>query len=259
MVIWRTSLATLVVVVAAGLAYGQKACAPPACGSCGGCQKDDCQKGEFQKDCGKGGKGCSQGCGLVTCCGECQSCTMTCGAMEIEGSCFRCACTTICLPASVGNDRCGKGCDPCDPQDCGKGGKGCGDLFNLWTCKPRVKKHLLVKQVVVCDLPVVVCNVDEGKGGERAKGGKDCDCHGKSEAVPYGTFGDAPEVPLPEPEPVDPAVPADIEGEEGIQLDPDSDVPEPPPLSMSRRLRRAVPTPARRRSSSGGLFDLLLR
>ena len=265
MVIWRTSLATLVVVAVAGLASGQEACAPPACGSCGGCQKGECQKGSCQKDCGKGGKGCSPGGGLVTCCGECQGCTMTCDALEIHGNAFRCECTTICLPAQACNDGCGKDCDKdcdaCDPKDVGKGGKGFGDLLNLWTCKPHVKKRLLMKNVVVCDLPIVVCDVDKVKGAENIKGGKGCDCHGQVQPMPDDTLDGVPEVPLPlpEPEPIDPVVPAPIEGDEGIEFEPISDVPEPPAASMSRRLRRVVPTPTRRRTSSGGLFDLLLR
>jgi hypothetical protein len=180
---------------------------------------------------------------------------MTLGHEEIEGDCFRCECTTVCLPENSWDDGCGKGCDkggePCGPKDCGKGGKGCGDLFNLWTCKPRVKKRLLMKKVVACDLATVVCNVDKGKGGD------DCDCGGKVQALPYGGAVETPE--LPPLEPVDPSVPEAIEGDEGIELDLDSDVPEPPSMGMSRRLRRAVPTPGRRRDSSGGLFDLLLR
>jgi hypothetical protein len=117
-------------------------------------------------------------------------------------------------------------------------------LLNLWTCKPYVKKRLMVKKVTVCDLPTVVCNVEKGKGGKGKGGGYDASMEG-------------PEVPLPDP--FEAEEPQEIEGGEGVEFDPNADVPEPPPLSMSRRLRRAVPTPARRRNGNGGLFELLLR
>jgi hypothetical protein len=215
MVIVRTTLATLVLVAIASLAYGGDQKGPGQHGCDKGCGKDPCPKG----------------CGKKDCCGEQACCTTQCGTTKYEGNCYKCVCTPVCLPTrpccpfkdpACGCEN-GKGC--CDPKggcghgcgDCGKGkaghegkttcstkdglccklgkgcggkgcgkggdGKGCGDegccdpkdgkaggcdscgkkgllgglLGSCCSCKSRVKKHLHVKKVTVCELPKLDC------------------------------------------------------------------------------------------------------
>jgi hypothetical protein len=224
----RTTLATLVVVAMAGLVYGQKCRPPLACGPGGGCLKG----------CG----GC--GTGLKTCCGKQQCCSVECTTKQIVGPCFRCECTTVCSPAPVSGlgggcgkgcgacSPCDKGCQACEPKACGKG--SCGkiacdnlfpDLFNSFTCKGRVKKHLLMKSGVVCEIPCVTCRV-AGKGGK-------------------GGMGDGYVPAAPE---------AEGNGDDATEAAPD--VPDPPPVNVGR-LHRGHAVPAR--YYNGGVFDLLLR
>jgi hypothetical protein len=253
MVIVRTTLATLVLVAIASLAYG---------GDQNGPGQHGCDKG-----CGK--EPCPKGCGTMNCCGEQACCTTKCGSTEIEGNCYKCVCTPVCLPTrpccpfrdpACGCDKgkgtcdpkggCGHGCnrgcgecgkgkeshegkttcstkdgllchlgkgcgscgkgdekgcgkDPCDPKDgkaggcdsCGKGGLLGNLLGECCSCKSRVKKHLYVKSVVVCELPKLECVNAKGCGG-----GDKVD--GKTDKVDGGA--DEPEAApdVPEPPPV---------------------------------------------------------
>ena len=287
MVIWRTTLATLVLVAMAGLAFGQSH------------QKKDpgCDHG-----CGKGKDECPKGCGLKNCCGETACCDKSCGVTTYMKNCYSCVCTSVCLPTrpccplkdpscccdkgkgccdpkggcghdkdgccdkdgkggccgkdccgkdqkgpncctkngpcckiagKVGSKGCGckgdgKGCDDpkgtCDPKD-GKG-HGCngkcglmGKLFpDCCSCQPRVKKHLMIRQVVACEDPGMKCGVVKDPG-----------CNGKDggEKVPTPAEGG--------PEPA-------------------ADVPPPPPVKIGTTVRNIVPVSYTSTKALGTMF-----
>jgi hypothetical protein len=167
MVILRTSLATLLLVAVAGLAYG---------GQQKGCGDDP--------GCGKGKEACPKGCGKKDCCGEQACCTTKCDTTKYMGNCYKCVCTPVCLPTrpccpfkdpacgcdkGKGGDKggCGHGCNR-GCGDCGKGGK---DGHEGKTC-------CSTKGGLLCKLGA--CGNGCGKGCGDGKGcgnggGKGCD------------------------------------------------------------------------------------
>jgi hypothetical protein len=180
MTIFRTLLAGLVLVGLTGLAHAQK------CGD---------HKGA-DKGCGAKGEVCPNGKGLKTCACESACCEKSCGTTKYYKNCYDCVCTTVCLPSrpcrpfkdpSCGCD--GKGCKSCDSKcgdgcdskcDDGCGSKGKGDpcmacrLFRglipaCCTCQGRVKKRLMVKQVIAAEVPTMKCNPLKGKGDKNGK------------------------------------------------------------------------------------------
>jgi hypothetical protein len=126
----------------------------------------------------------------------------------------------------------GKGCcDPkgtCDPKD-GKG-HGCngncglfGKLFpDCCSCQPRVKKRLMVREVVACEDPGIKCGVVKDPG-----------CSGKydSEKAPTPADGDA-----------EPAA------------EPAADVPPPPSVKIGATVRNIVPASYTSTKALGAMF-----
>jgi hypothetical protein len=119
-----------------------------------------------------------------------------------------------------------------------KGGCGKDGLFDFWTCKPHVKKRLLVKKIDVCELPTIKCDV-AGKG-------KGC---GKGCGTPYEGSDRIPS-------PLEPPVQLEGNGGGGTPLEAAPEIPEPPPINLGRALRgNRVST----RYPREGLIELLLR
>jgi hypothetical protein len=153
--------------------------------------------------------GCEKGkgaCDPKGCCDRCDRCKG--GKDGHEGK--TCCDTKDGLLCKLAGGCCGKGkggkgcCDPkgtCDPKDgkqksdcgCGSGLLG-GLLGGCCSCKPRVKKRLMVKSVVVCEEPILACDaLDKGKcGGDKVD---DMKVEGGVEDAPEA----APEVPEPPP------------------------------------------------------------
>lgn len=268
MAIVRTTLATLVLVAVASLAYGG----------------DQYGLGQHGGDKGCGKEPCPKGCGKMNCCGEQACCTTKCDTTEIKGNCYKCVCTPVCLPtrpccpfrdpacgcengkgACDPKGGCGHGCgdcgkgeshegkttcstkggllchgdcggkgdpkggkDPCDPKDgkagcdsCGKGLLG-GLLGDCCSCKSRVKKHLYVKQVVVCELPKLGCGDAKGCGGGDKVNGK---ADGK------------------------------VDGKDAVEIEAAPDVPEPPPVKIGAvRIPAVRPVSYTSTSSLGSMF-----
>ncbi len=296
MLISRISLATLVLVAAAGLAYGQQKSYPQKTRSQKACPQKACPQITYPQitclpsTCGK----CDTGCGgkgyldlkphFKTCGSEKQGCDAQPDTKVYTGNVYQSECQTVCLPKLAGclsrgglKDACGacgpcKSCEPAMPAKGGCKSLGCGDygpragLFasliqkgggcvglgkggcesakggecgkgpgplDRFTCKPRVKKHLLVKKVDVCELPTITCTVT-GKGKGCGKGGG---------TVEPDRYRDLLEPPL------------ELEAED-ISVEAAPEIPDPPSANLGRSLRGSRTST---RNSRSGLFDLLLR
>jgi hypothetical protein len=187
--------------------------------------------------------GCLSRGGLKDACGACGPCKSCEPAMPAKGGCGSIGCgdcgTRAGLFASLvqkGGGCVGLGKGGCEPAKGGECGKGPGPL-DRFTCKPRVKKHLLVKKVDVCEVPAITCTVT-GKG-------KGC---GKGDNMGDGLI--APNPYLDDPEP-----PVELEAaEDAVEAAPE--IPDPPPLNLGRALRGNHTST---RHTRNGLFELLLR
>ncbi len=176
MVILRTSLAALLLVAVAGLAYGgdQKGC----CGDPG---------------CDKGKEACPKGCGKMDCCGQQSCCTTKCDVTEYTGNCYKCVCTSVCQPTRP----CCPFKDPACGCDKGKGGcgskggcgRGCGECGKGSKGGHEGKTCCSTKDGLCCKLGACGngCGKGCGKGGDKggcgSKGEDCCDpCGGKAKS-----------------------------------------------------------------------------
>ncbi len=191
MVIVRTTLASLVLVAMANLAFA-----------------GDLQKGPGH-GCDKGGgkDPCPKGCGKMDCCGQQSCCTTKCDVTEYTGNCYKCVCTPVCLPTRP----CCPFKDPACGCDKGKGGcgskggcgRGCGECGKGSKDGHEGKTCCSTKGGLLCKLGACGngCGKGGGKGGDKggcgSKGEDCCDpCDGKAKSdcgcKGKGLFGGLP-------------------------------------------------------------------